>query len=92
MANFFSFQLFRCQLFRFSQDVPSWTSIAVWTASVLLAAGIGWSRWEKKKTRDKYLAELAAFNHDHREKLLARLNPGLQAEVRQQLMQRYGLS
>ena len=68
------------------------TSIVVWTVSAILAAGIGWSRWEKKKTRDKYLAELAAFDRDHREKLLTRLNPGLQAEVRQQLMQRYGLS
>ena len=68
------------------------TSIIVWAVSAILAAGIGWSRWEKKKTRDKYLAELAAFDRDHREKLLTRLNPGLQAEVRQQLMQRYGLS
>ncbi len=68
------------------------TSIIVWTVSAVLAAGIGWSRWEKKKTRDKYLAELAAFDRDHRERLLTRLNPALQAEVRQQLMQRYGLS
>jgi hypothetical protein len=68
------------------------TTIIVWTASALLGAGIGWSRWEKKKTRDKYLAELAAFDRDHREKLLSRLNPELQTEVRQQLMQRYGLS
>lgn len=70
----------------------SWTTIAVWTTSALLAAGIGWSRYEKKKTRDKYLAELAAFEREHRERLLLRLNPALQTEVRQQLMQRYGLS
>ena len=70
----------------------STTEIIVWSASALLAAGIGWSRWEKKKTRDKYLAELAAFDPDHREKLLSRLNPELQMEVRRQLMQRYGLS
>ncbi len=68
------------------------TAFIVWLASALLAAGIGWSRWEKKKTRDRYLAELAAFPRDHREKLLTRLNPELQTEVRQQLMQRYGLS
>ena len=72
--------------------MPSTTTVIVWAVSVLLAAGIGWSRWEKKKTRDKYLAELAAFDRDHREKLLSRLNPELQMEVRQQLMQRYGLS
>ena len=68
------------------------TELIVWTVSALLAGGIGWSRWEKKKTRDKYLAELAAFDREHREKLLSRLNPELAMEVRQQLMQRYGLS
>jgi hypothetical protein len=70
----------------------TWTTITVWTVSAVLAAGIGWSRYEKKKTRDKFLAELAAMNRDHREKLLMRLNPKLQTEVRQQLMLRYGLS
>jgi hypothetical protein len=70
----------------------TWTTITVWTISALLAAGIGWSRWEQKKTRDKYLAELATMDRDHREKLLSRLNPKLQAEVRQQLMLRYGVS
>ena len=70
----------------------TWTTITVWTISALLAAGIGWSRWEQKKTREKYLAKLAAMDHDHREKLLSRLNPKLQAEVRQQLMLRYGVS
>ena len=66
--------------------------IVVWVVCVVLAAGIGWSKWEKKKTRDKYLAKLAALDRDAREKLLLRLNPKLQTEVRQQLMQHYGLS
>ena len=70
----------------------SWTTIIVWTVCALLAGGIGWSKYEKKKTRDKYLVELAAMYRDRREKLLMRLNPKLQAEVRQQLMLRYGLS
>ena len=70
----------------------SWTTIIVWTVSALLAAGIGWSRYEKKKTRDKYLAELAAMERDQREKLLNRLQPHMQMELRQQLMLRYGLS
>jgi hypothetical protein len=70
----------------------SWTTITVWAVSAVLAAGIGWSRYEKKKTRDKFLSELAAMDRDHREKLLSRLQPALQTEVRQQLMQRYGLS
>jgi hypothetical protein len=68
------------------------TDIAVWIASAVLAIGIGWSRYAKKKTRDKYLAELAALDRDHRERLLNHLNPKLQMEVRQQLMHRYGLS
>ena len=72
--------------------MPSWSSIIVWAISALLAAGIGWSRWEKRKTRDKYLAELAALDREHREKLLSRLNPEVAMEVRQQLMLRYGLS
>jgi hypothetical protein len=70
----------------------SWTTIIVWTISAVLAAGIGWSRYEKKKTRDKYLAQLAALERDDRERLLLRLNPALQMEVRQQLMSRYGMS
>jgi hypothetical protein len=70
----------------------SWTTIIVWTISAALAASIGWSRHEKKKTRDKYLAQLAELERDDREKLLLRLNPALQREVRQQLMSRYGLS
>jgi len=70
----------------------TWTTITVWAVSAVLAGGIGWSRYEKKKTRDKYLAELAVMDRDHREKLLSRLQPALQTEVRQQLMQRYGLS
>ena len=70
----------------------SWTTTTVWIICALLAGGIGWSKYEKKKTRDKYLAELAAMDRDRREKLLTRLNPKVQTELRQQLMLRYGLS
>jgi hypothetical protein len=69
----------------------SWTTITVWTISVLLALGIGWSRYEKK-TRDKFGTELAAMDPDRREKLLSRLRPEVEMEIRQQLMSRYGLS
>jgi hypothetical protein len=68
------------------------TEMVVWTGCALLAAGIGWSKYEKKKTRDKYLAELAALEPERREKVLTRLNPKLESEIRQQLMQRFGLS
>ena len=70
----------------------SWTTITVWAVSAVLAAGIGWSRYEKKKTRDKFLAELAAMDREHREKLLSRLQPDVQTEIRQQLMLRFGLT
>ena len=69
----------------------SWSTIVVWTISALLAAGIGWSRWEKKKNRDKLLADLAKMDRDAREKLISRLQPPVQTEMRQQLMARYGL-
>jgi hypothetical protein len=67
------------------------TSITLWALSAALAAGIGWSRYEKKKARDKLLRELAAMDPDRREKLLSRLSPRLQTEVRQQLMQHFRL-
>ena len=70
----------------------SWTTIIVWTISVLLAVGIGWSRYSQKKSRDKFLAELAAMDEERREKLLSRLQPDVQMELRQQLMLRYGLN
>ena len=68
------------------------TEIIVWVVSLILAAGVGWSRYEKKKVRDKFLAELAAMDREHREKLLSRLQPKIEMEIRQQLMSRYGLS
>ena len=64
--------------------------IAVWAASALLAIGIGLSRYAKKRTRDKLLAELAAMDPERREKVLSRLEPKLQMELRQKLMLRYG--
>jgi hypothetical protein len=69
----------------------SWATITVWTISALLAAGIGWNRYDKKKTRDKLVAELAAMDRERREKVLARLPPDMQAEIRQQLMLRRGV-
>ena len=68
------------------------TSIALWALSAILATGIWWGLNEKKKTRDKLLRELVAMDPDRREKLLTRLSPKLQTEVRQQLMERFRLS
>jgi len=59
----------------------SWTTITVWTVSALLAAGIGWNRYEKKKTRDKLVRELAAMDPNRREKILSRLNPKAAAQL-----------
>jgi hypothetical protein len=65
------------------------TSIELWAACAILAAGIGWSRYDKKRTRDKLLRELLAMDPERREKLLTRLRPELQIELRQQLMERF---
>ena len=65
------------------------TSIELWAVCAILAAGIGWSRYDKKKTRDKLLRELLAMEPERREKLLTRLRPELQIELRQQLMERF---
>ncbi len=61
----------------------SWTTITVWTVSGLLAAGIGWSRYAKLKTREKLVRELGAMDPDRREKILSRLNPKAATELRE---------
>ena len=70
----------------------SMTSIVLWIICFLLAVGVGWSRYEKKKTRDKFLRELVAMDPDRREKVLSRLRPDMQTDLRQQLMERYRIS
>jgi hypothetical protein len=65
------------------------TDIAVWTLSGLLAVGIGWSKFSKYKAREKIVREFAAMNPEKREKLLSRLQPELQMEIRQELMKRF---
>ncbi|MGI8481310.1 MAG: hypothetical protein ACR2MF_04500 [Chthoniobacterales bacterium] len=67
------------------------TTLTVWVACVLLAAGVAWSRYEKNKTRDKFLRELAAMDPERREKVLTRLRPQLQTELRERLMERFRL-
>jgi len=65
------------------------TDVTVWTISGLLAIGIGWSAYAKRKTRDKLVRELAAMEPERREKVLQRLNPKLAMEMREQLMERF---
>lgn len=65
--------------------------ITVWTISALLAAGVGCSRYAKWKTKDRLARELAQMDPERREKVLSRLNPQLAMEVRQDLMDRFGL-
>jgi len=66
----------------------SGTSIAVWVVALLLAVGIGWTRYEVRKTREKFLRELIAMDPVRREKVLSRLRPDAQGELRRQLMER----
>jgi len=67
------------------------TDITVWIISTLIAVGIGWSKYSKYKTRDKLVRDLAAMDPERREKLLSRLQPDLQMEIRQELMKRFRL-
>ena len=67
------------------------TDIAIWTASALLAVGIGWSKYSKYKAREKMVRDFAAMDPQLREKLLNRLQPDLQMEIRQELMKRFRL-
>jgi hypothetical protein len=68
------------------------SSIVLWAICLLLAVGVAWTRYEKKKTRDKFLRELIAMDPERREKVLGRLRPDLQMDLRQQLMERYRIS
>jgi hypothetical protein len=67
------------------------TDITIWVASSLLAIGIGWSKYSKYKMRQKMVREFAAMDPERREKLLSRLQPELQMEIRQELMKRFRL-
>jgi hypothetical protein len=70
----------------------SLTSLIVWAICLLLAAGVGWTRYDKKKTRDKFLRELVAMDPVRREKVLNRLRPEIAMDLRQQLMERFRIS
>ena len=68
------------------------TDITVWIISVLLAIGIGWSKYAKWRTRDKLVRELAAMDPERREKVISRMSPELAMEARQELMRRFHIS
>jgi len=69
----------------------SGTDITVWVISALLTVGIGWSKYSKYKTREKLVRGFAAMDPEQREKILSRLQPDLQMEIRQELMKRFRL-
>ena len=66
----------------------SGTSIAVWVIALLLTVGIAWTRYEQRKTRDKFLRELIAMDPARRQKVLSRLRPEIAMDIRRQLMER----
>ena len=70
----------------------SLSAIITWAICLLLAIGVGWSRYDKKKTRDKFVRELVAMDPVRREKVLSRLRPEMQMELRRELMERYRIS
>jgi hypothetical protein len=67
------------------------TDIAIWSISGLLALGIGFSKYSKYRAREKMVREFAAMSPEQREKLLSRLKPELQMEIREELMKRFRL-
>ncbi len=69
----------------------SGTDITVWIISALIAVGIGCGKYSKYKSRDKLVRDLAAMDPERREKILSRLQPDLQMEIRQELMKRFRL-
>ena len=72
--------------------ITTGTSITIWVICALLAAGVAWTRYDKRRTRDKFLRELVAMDPERREKVLSRLRPEIQNDLRQQLMERFRLS
>ena len=64
------------------------TELTVWIISGLLAVGVGWSRYAKYTTREKMLREFIAMDPERREKVLSRLQPKLEMEMREELMKR----
>jgi len=70
----------------------TFSSIVLWAICLLLAVGVAWTRYDKKKTRDKFLRELVAMDPVRRDKVLSRLRPEIAMELRQQLMERYRIS
>ncbi len=65
------------------------TDLTIWIASALLGIGIGWSKYSKYRAREKMVREFTAMGPEQREKLLSRLQPELQMEIRQELMKRF---
>ena len=65
------------------------TDITIWVGSGLLALGIGLSKYSKYKTREKMVRDFSAMNPEQREKLLGRVQPKLQMEIREELMNRF---
>ena len=63
--------------------------IIVWIVSALLAIGIGWSRYAKRKARLDLARELAAMDPERRTKILSRMNPQTAMELRQELLERF---
>jgi hypothetical protein len=65
--------------------------IVVWAASALLAVGIGWSRYAKAKSHNHLVRTIAAMQPEQRKKMISRLTPKVAMEIRQDLLERYGI-
>ena len=63
--------------------------IVIWSISAIMAAGIGFSRYAKTKSRNDLVRQLAAMDVEGRKKMLSRLQPKVAMEVRQELLERF---
>ena len=65
--------------------------LIVWGVSALLALGIFSSRLVKYKSRNDLIRTLVAMEPEQRKKMLSRMNPEMAMELRQTLLERYGI-
>jgi hypothetical protein len=65
--------------------------LVVWGTSAVLGIGIGFSRWAKAKSRNDIVRSLVAMEPEQRTKMLNRMNPQSAMELRQTLLERYGI-
>ncbi len=63
-------------------------ALVVWFIAAVLAAAVFFSRFEARRTREKFMRQLLSVDPKRREQILSRLSPKLQSELRGELSAR----